>query len=160
MAACALAGCGGTAYTTDKQWCDAACATLIACGVQNLGDQPTCSSNCQSPAASVFLACAKGGDPTDCNSMSICAIKQACAGVVPSGSNTCSLTLTCETSCAPGNAACGCACISAIAPSKARLILIQNNCVLSNCAGCSDATSCGICLQGHCAQQTQACQSN
>ncbi len=159
MAACALASCGGLTYQTDKQWCDAACATLLQCGVQDIGDQAACSANCQTPAASVFLACAKGADPTDCNAMAICAIKQTCGGLVPSGSTSCQATATCEANCA-GSVPCGCACLSSLQPSKARNILINNNCALAFCAGCPDPQSCGACLQTHCSLAIQQCQQN
>jgi hypothetical protein len=157
--ALALAGCGPAGYATDKGWCDAACSTLLACGVQGIGDEPTCSANCQTSAAATFLACVKAGNPGDCNSMSTCIIKQTC-NLVPNGSNSCQLTATCELNCPAGDVACGCACVSALQPAKARNIIINNNCVLFNCQGCTNATTCGICIQGRCSQQAQQCQNS
>jgi hypothetical protein len=153
--------------TTDKDYCDRACATLIGCGVQY---DTNCSTNCLQ--ATVFLACAKTA-MNDCDALALCTFRQAsavlCGGGaagVPAGSGTCGNAADCEFLCGTQNAgpACSCACWAALAPSKAINLLVNNQCAAAMCpTQCGPGGSgpaCNACAtSGVCTAQNHQCSS-
>ena len=152
---------------TDKQYCDGACATLIACGVEYGSG---CSAGCQ--VSNVFLSCIKTTDLSNCNALALCAFQQdahdICGGNggVPNGSNSCADTANCEGNCnvsQPGVASCPCTCIAGLLPIKASALLINNQCALSKCPNeCGAAGSgatCNTCAAQNCATEHAQCAS-
>ncbi len=152
---------------SDVQYCDTACAKLIACGVE-FGNG--CSAGCQ--VETVFLQCIKKADLTDCNALSLCSFEQYghdfCGGTsgVPMGAADCNDTATCEANCniaQPGVAACPCDCIAGLLPVKAGALLINNQCALSKCATecgpTGSGSTCNSCAASMCVNEHAQCAS-
>lgn len=159
---------GAPAAMTDKDHCDRACATLIACGVQY---DATCSAGClQAP---VFLACIKSS-PSECNALALCTFRQASSALcgsatagVPAGTGTCAQAAQCDYNCGAQGAgiACNCRCWAAMAPVKAINLLINSQCALARCpAQCGpggNGPACNACVStGVCMPQNQQCLAN
>ncbi len=162
-------GCGGAAPldVTDAHVCSAACTSLTNCGV--LYDN-TCAATCLS-SDPVFIACARNA-LGDCNGLAMCAFRQAavtaCGGVagIPVGAATCAQAGVCEASCgtlseAPG---CVCDCWSALAPSRAINLLINNQCATARCPiACGpngSGSQCQSCFAQMCSDKESQCASH
>jgi hypothetical protein len=160
-------GTGGAAGKTDMEWCQQACNKLTSCGV--LYDA-TCASNCL--LTPVFLACAKAS-AQECNPLALCAFKQAgatfCGGEAagtPSAGGTCKGAADCEGACTAGGqpVSCGCKCWTALDPSKALNLLVNDECAnarcKAECAPTGSGAACLSCFAARCPSEAAQCQGS
>ena len=118
--------------------CAARCGSIGDCGFP----APACIAMCKQ--SSVFAGCLGkiAVDNNRCNAASSCLFLPQC-GAVPHGNWSCNQTAQCQGTC-NGNAACGCACMTNMAPSHAFVLAaldlcagtvcnFYNNCVVQNC---------------------------
>jgi hypothetical protein len=149
----------------DLPLCQQICGQLASCG---LNFNPTCVEACvRTP---LLLACARSG-PMDCNSLALCRIRAwsavYCGGELaayPTGQEGCFATTNCERVCAISNPsdACYCGCSARMAPDRALLLLLNDECMLNRCAVCrssGNTAACTECLNTKCAAESARCSA-
>jgi hypothetical protein len=134
--------------------CDTACTQLATCGATFM-DHNSCVMSCEQSA--VMPSCFENS-ASDCNSLSLCIIKDTCAttcttgtACMPAGSNKCSAASDCLGRCLNNDCICGC--LAGLDPAKASVLVNEQTCF----GVCNYATSCEI---GMCQQAASTCVNN